>query len=445
MAFTTTALAAPAASRVPICTTSASSRTPASSSRPPRPARSAFLGTVLSFSSTPSSARAVAVNVHRRPRFVAPECKVKASADVRDPEELKLQQLLSKSQKMLEDAPVKMGDADFKKQAVEMYGKVVKASEDWTARGRPAAVLMCEKQVASWAHELTDYEGEAAALTRQAVLSQQLGDLEGALRCYEHALHVQVDHTPGDVTAISQSFFNLGTVCDYLGQDSRALNWYKQCKEMRERTLGLEHPAIVAVDINLGHFYARRNRVAEAGRHWQDALATLMRIKAPTDPEIAITRFNLAPIYETSGDSDMALKMCEGALAVWGADLNADWPSYVACLTRMGEIESRRGKHKEAAGHFQAALSEVRKRIPDEADEDRLAMTFLAARALKEAGEGGAALKLFEEALRGAEGARLGGGSGNPLFEIIVNGVAAARREAGDEKGAAEVESKYPH
>jgi serine/threonine protein kinase/tetratricopeptide (TPR) repeat protein len=141
------------------------------------------------------------------------------------------------------------------------------------------------------------------------------------------------------------------------GKFEQAAKSGERAREILERTLGAEAPAVADVlknignaEADLGHYEKARLDYERARSIWETALG-------PSHPAVAAAWNNLGNLLLERGSYDSALGHYRQALEIWDASLGSDHPNVAIARTNIGEALRALGDREGAAASFRAALS----------------------------------------------------------------------------------------
>ncbi len=157
-------------------------------------------------------------------------------------------------------------------------------------------------------------ETEVSIVSNLAGVYQKHGNLQAALDRYDEALQASHLGTVGTQVSI---LHNVGSLYVELGDLERALDVYR-------RVLRLDPSSEEALQaqVNMGYIRYKERDLAAAGEAFRNALE-LSRKRRLTRPEASV-HAGLAHIAMDQGDGKLALGHLQAALALTGAERNAD-------------------------------------------------------------------------------------------------------------------------
>jgi tetratricopeptide (TPR) repeat protein len=131
----------------------------------------------------------------------------------------------------------------------------------------------------------------------------------------------------------------------------------KRALAMDEKTLGPEHPVVVADLNNLAVAYQRQGRLAEAESVLKRALAISEKTRGPGYPELSTTLDNLANVYQDQGRLAEAESLFKRALAIDEKALGPEHRSVALKLNNLAMLYNDEGRRAEAVALLKRALA----------------------------------------------------------------------------------------
>ncbi|MEH1911954.1 tetratricopeptide repeat-containing protein [Nostoc sp.] len=153
----------------------------------------------------------------------------------------------------------------------------------------------------------------------------------------------------------------------YQGQGlyQQAEPWLRQCVEITQNPLGLEHADVVANLNNLALLYESTERYSEAEPLYQQALELSKRLLGDNHLDVATSLNNLARIYEFTGRYSEAEPLLEEVLELRKRLLGEEHIDVATSLSYLALLYESTGRYSEAEPLYQQAL-ELWKRLVGE-------------------------------------------------------------------------------
>lgn len=152
------------------------------------------------------------------------------------------------------------------------------------------------------------------------------------------------------------SLNNLGELYESQGQYREAETILRRALEMSQKALGPDHPGTATVLHNLAGIYRRRGLCKEAESASSRALGILEKVLGTDHPRIAPALNVLAGIHIDQGSYNEAEQLSKRALAILEKTWS-DQPDTAVCLNNLAEVYRRQGQYTEAEALSKRALA----------------------------------------------------------------------------------------
>jgi tetratricopeptide (TPR) repeat protein/transcriptional regulator with XRE-family HTH domain len=199
---------------------------------------------------------------------------------------------------------------------------------------------------------------------RAAGLSHALGFHLLELGCYaeaqdylEQAVAIRQRVLGMDHPATAQSLNSLGVVLSSQGQQAAAQGYLEQALVIRQRVLAMDHPDIASSLNNLGVVFQSQGQYAEAQGYHEQAVAIRQRMLGMDHPSTAGGLNNLGTVLSDQGQYAEAQGYHEQALAIWQGVLGTDHPNTAYSLNGLGVVLWEQGQYTEAQHYHEQALA----------------------------------------------------------------------------------------
>lgn len=193
-------------------------------------------------------------------------------------------------------------------------------------------------------HQGTDHPDYVIVLANLALLHKSAGDFAVAMPLYREA----IEGWPPDLQerpAFTHALTALAQILQQRGDYAGAEPLYRRALEIRERTLGPDHPDYANSLNNLGSCLHAKGDLMAAESILRAALEAWRRVDRLDQPNYAITLINLALLLKDRGDLDSAVPLYREALGVWQRLPGLANPAYAAALTGLGSLLRERGDY----------------------------------------------------------------------------------------------------
>jgi tetratricopeptide (TPR) repeat protein len=201
----------------------------------------------------------------------------------------------------------------------------------------------------------------------------------------------------------------------------------RRALEIRERTLGAEHPAVATSLNNLANGAVERADFAAARELHERALGIRERMLGPDHPEVAMSATNLSAIALRQGRLDDAQALSRRALTIQESVLGPDHIDLAPALANFGNVLLTRREYALALPLFERVLAAQEKALGPEHRDIAAALNSLAT-AYGGVGRFADEIVLKERAVAISERQA---GSPTPQLASLLTGLGAAYGRAG--------------
>ncbi|MBI3796166.1 MAG: tetratricopeptide repeat protein [Deltaproteobacteria bacterium] len=212
------------------------------------------------------------------------------------------------------------------------------------------------------------------------------------------------------------------------GEYAQAESLWQRALTIQERALGPEHPNVVITLFSLARLYQERGEYARAESLWQRALVIQERTLGPEHPNVAATLHNLAGLYLAKGEYGRVEPLLQRTLAIEEKALGPEHPQVATTLHSLAYFFQTKGEYERAEPLFQRALAIEVKVLGSEDPAVAATLHSLAALYLAK-GDYDRAEPLFRQALVVQEKA---GGPEHPYAATTLDSLAGLYVTKGD-------------
>ena len=227
---------------------------------------------------------------------------------------------------------------------------------------------------------LRDPLAEARILNALANILYSLAEFETAVPIYRYALEIRESSLGPDHPDTATSLNNLAVLYSAQGRDAEAEPLHLRALEIRESSLGPDHPDTAASLNNLAILYSAQGRDEEAEPLHLRALEIRESSLGPDHPDTAASLNNLAVLYSAQGRDAEVEPLLRRALEIRESSLGPDHPDTAASLNNLAVLFSAQGRDAEAEPLYLRAL-EIQKGSlgpdhPDTAESQKKVMNL---------------------------------------------------------------------
>jgi CHAT domain-containing protein/Tfp pilus assembly protein PilF len=245
------------------------------------------------------------------------------------------------------------------------------------------------EETASW---ITEQEG-SYRLEIKAKYSNATGG-RYRIRVVELGVATDGDRALHEAMKLNTEFLGLYRGGKY--DEARPLG--ERVLEIREKTLGPDHPDVALAVNNLANLFNLKGDFERSEEGYQRALKIREKALGPEHPDVASTLNNLAYLYNEKGDYAKAEQLYQRAVAIVEKALGAEHPDVAAVLTSFGKLYYERCEWEKAELLFQRALTTWEKALGAVHPNVTIALNNLAA-VYKATNDYGRAEPLLQRAL----------------------------------------------
>jgi CHAT domain-containing protein/tetratricopeptide (TPR) repeat protein len=168
---------------------------------------------------------------------------------------------------------------------------------------------------------------------------------------------------------MSRRSCNLAALYRDQGRFADAEPLYKRSLEIREKTLGPDHPDIAASLNTLANLYQSQSRYDDAAPLYKRALAIYLKAFGSNHRDVATTLGNLANLYLNQGRYADAEPLFKQSLAIKEKALGPNHSDVATALNNLASLYGKQGRYADAEPLFKQSLAIKEKALgPDHAD-----------------------------------------------------------------------------
>jgi tetratricopeptide (TPR) repeat protein len=190
------------------------------------------------------------------------------------------------------------------------------------------------------------------AAYRQAALAAY----SSARPLFERALEIREKTVGPNHPDMAESLNNLGGLLRVQGDLAEAQPYYERALEIWEKALGPDHPSTAASLNNLGGLLQAQGDLPGARPYYERALAIREKVLGPDHPDTARTVNNIGTLLQAQNDLASARPYYERALAIREKALGRDHPDMASSLNNIGSLLHAQGDLAGARPYFERAL-----------------------------------------------------------------------------------------
>ncbi len=210
---------------------------------------------------------------------------------------------------------------------------------------------------------------EAEELNRQVNALYKVGKYAEAIPLARQELAIREKSLGLDHPAVAISLNNLAELYRLQGSYAVAESLHKKALAIWENALGPDHPDVAISLNNLAFLYRLQGLYADAEPLYRRSLAIQEKALGPDQPVIAVLLYNLAELYRVQGRNSDAEPLYRRSLAIREKALGPDHLDVAQLLNNLAEFYRLQGRSADAEPLYRRSLAIREKaRGPDHPD-----------------------------------------------------------------------------
>ncbi|CAF1358621.1 unnamed protein product [Adineta steineri] len=192
----------------------------------------------------------------------------------------------------------------------------------------------------------------------------QQGDYEKAICYYEQALEIRQKTLPSNHPHLATSYNNIGVAYNSMGEYSKALSYYEKALEIWQKSLPSNHPSLATSYNNIGLVFQKMGEYSQALSYYEKALEIWQKTLPSNHPLLATSYNNIAGVYDDMGDYSKALSYYEKALEICQKTLLSNHPLLATSYNNIGSVYKNMGEYSTALSYYERALDIWQRALP---------------------------------------------------------------------------------
>ncbi|CAF4115604.1 unnamed protein product [Adineta steineri] len=190
------------------------------------------------------------------------------------------------------------------------------------------------------------------------------GDYGKAIWYFKQGLEIKQKTLPSNHPDLTISYGSIGLVYDSMGEYSKALSFYENALQIRKKTLSSNHPLLANSYGNIGLVYDNIGEYSKALSHYEKALKICQKTLPSNHPSLANSYNNIGGVYDNIGEYSKALSHYEKALKICQKTLPSNHPSLATSFNNVGGVYNNIGENSKALSYYEKALEIREKTLP---------------------------------------------------------------------------------
>ncbi|CAF3966410.1 unnamed protein product, partial [Adineta steineri] len=172
------------------------------------------------------------------------------------------------------------------------------------------------------------------------------GDYKKAIWYYEQGLEIKQKTLPSNHPDLATTFNNIGTLGIY------------------QETLPSNHPDLATSYSNIGLTYSEMGEYSKALSYYEKALEIQEKSLPSDHPDSAITYNNIGSVYDFMGEYSKTLSYYERALEILKKTLPLNHPDLANLYNNVGNVHNKMGEYSEALSFYGKGLEILKNTLP---------------------------------------------------------------------------------
>ncbi|NQU28384.1 MAG: tetratricopeptide repeat protein [Candidatus Marinimicrobia bacterium] len=266
------------------------------------------------------------------------------------------------------------GRVDYFK-AITQYRKAVNLEPNnpdyLLAAGTLARTLGLYQESLPWLEKLVSVaqsnaseELKATAQNELAFHYKLIAQYEKAEPLYIRALEIKEQSLGEDHPSVAKTLNNLALLYKSQGLYEKAEPLYLRALKIKEQSLGEDHPSVATTLNNLAGLYKSQGLYEKVETLYLRALEINEQSLGKDHPSVATTLNNLALLYDSQGLYEKAEPLYLRDLEISEKALGKDHPSVATTLNNLALLYDSQGLYEKAEPLYQRALEILKAKFP---------------------------------------------------------------------------------
>ena len=148
----------------------------------------------------------------------------------------------------------------------------------------------------------------------------------------------------------------LGKIFSHFANYDKALEFHKKCLDIRQKTLGADHPDVASSHNNIGVVWMDKGEHDRALKYYMLGLDIRLKTLGTVHPDVASSYNNIGLGWLNKEEYDKALEFCDKSLEIWIKTLGSGHPKVAASYNNIGSIWRRQGEIDKALEFYRQCL-----------------------------------------------------------------------------------------
>ncbi|CAF1486907.1 unnamed protein product [Adineta steineri] len=224
------------------------------------------------------------------------------------------------------------------------------------------------------------------------------GDYKKAIWYYEQGLEIKQKTLPSNHPELATPFNNIGSVYDNMGEYSKALSFYEKALGIYQETLPSDHPDLATSYSNIGLTYSEMGEYSKALSYYEKVFEILKNTLPSNHPYLATSYSNIGNVHNKIGKHSKALSFYEKVLEIKQKTLPSNHHQLATSYNNTGSVHDFMGEYSKALSFYEKAL-EIRQKTLSSNHPDLATSYDTIGLVYNHVGEYSKALSYYEKAL----------------------------------------------
>ena len=208
----------------------------------------------------------------------------------------------------------------------------------------------------------SSHDEKAHYYNQLGYVKDEQGDYKKAIQYYEQGREIKQRTLPRNAPLLATCYNNIGAAYRNMGDYLNALAFYEKTLEIRQEVLPLNHPDMAQSYNNIGAVYDDMADNSNALLFYEKALEIRQEVLPSNHPDMAQSYNNIGATYENLGEYEKALSFYEKAREIFEKTLPSNHHLLAFSYNNIGEAYRFMGEYEKALSSHKKAL-EIRQEV----------------------------------------------------------------------------------
>jgi tetratricopeptide (TPR) repeat protein len=190
------------------------------------------------------------------------------------------------------------------------------------------------------------------------------GDYEKAIQYYEQGPEIRQKPLAPNHPSLATSYNNIGLVYNNMGEYSKSLSFYEKSLEIYQKTLPPNHPLLATSYNNIGYVYKYMGEYSKSLSFYEKSLEIREKTLPPNHPDMATSYNNIGSVYNNMGEYSKALSFYKKDLEICQKTLPPNHSDLATSYNNIGYVYKNMGEYSKALSFYEKDLEICQKTLP---------------------------------------------------------------------------------